>query len=46
VTTLGGVLVDPTACAVNVSAAGVTVTVTVVAFPVPVRVMDCGELDA
>jgi len=38
VTTLGGVLVDPTACAVNVSAAGVTVTVTVVAFPVPLRV--------
>jgi hypothetical protein len=46
VTTLAGVLVDPTACAVNVSAAGVTVIVTVVAFPVPVRLMDCGELDA
>lgn len=37
VTTLGK-LVAPTACAVNVSAAGETVTV--VAFPVPVRLID------
>jgi hypothetical protein len=41
VTTLA-VLGVPTACAVNVSAAGVTVTVTVVALPVPVRPTVCG----
>src|ERR1700693_1977520 len=45
VTTLGA-LVVPTACAVNVSAAGVTVTVTVAGFAVPGRVTICCEGDA
>jgi hypothetical protein len=45
VTTLPALIV-PTACAANVSLAGVTVRVTVVAFPVPVRVTFCGEFDA